>query len=93
MAQEIAGGRHHFRFVQLPFNLAMTEALTLGNQSIRGETGRWMEAASELDITLIASVRCCKAGGEESAGLCRGSAWAGERHGTGAAIREIIAGN
>jgi len=21
IAQEIAGGRHHFRFVQLPFNL------------------------------------------------------------------------
>src|SRR5207302_1720934 len=36
MAQEIAGGRHHFRFVQLPFNLGMTEALTLGNQSVRG---------------------------------------------------------
>jgi len=29
IAQEIAGGRHHFRFVQLPFNLGMTEALTL----------------------------------------------------------------
>src|SRR6266403_5994336 len=36
IAQEIAGGRHHFRFVQLPFNLAMTEALTLGNQTLRG---------------------------------------------------------
>src|SRR5260370_26156305 len=55
MAQEIAGGRHHFRFVQLPFNLAMTEALTLGNQSIRGTDRTVMEAASKLDITLIAS--------------------------------------
>jgi len=55
MAQEIAGGRHHFRFVQLPFNLAMTEALTLGNQSIRGRDRTVMEAASDLDITLIAS--------------------------------------
>ena len=55
MAQEIAGGRHHFRFVQLPFNLAMTEALTLGNQTIRGRDRTVMEAASELDITLIAS--------------------------------------
>src|SRR5260370_17305879 len=55
IAQEIAGGRHHFRFVQLPFNLAMTEALTLGNQSIRGRDRTVMEAASELDITLIAS--------------------------------------
>jgi aryl-alcohol dehydrogenase-like predicted oxidoreductase len=55
IAQEIAGGRHHFRFVQLPFNLAMTEALTLGNQSLRGRHRTVMEAASELDITLIAS--------------------------------------
>ena len=55
IAQEIAGGRHHFRFVQLPFNLAMTEALTLGNQSLRGHHKTIMEAASELDVTLIAS--------------------------------------
>jgi len=54
-AQEIAGGRHHFRFVQLPFNLGMTEALTLGNQSVRGRDRTVMEAASELDVTLIAS--------------------------------------
>ena len=54
-AQEIAGGRHHFRFVQLPFNLGMTEALTLGNQSQRGHHRTVMEAASDLDITLIAS--------------------------------------
>src|SRR5437660_2386737 len=55
IAQEIAGGRHHFRFVQLPFNLGMTEALTLGNQTLRGHHRPVMEAASELDITLIAS--------------------------------------
>src|SRR5258708_3319363 len=55
IAQEIAGGRHHFRFVQLPFNLAMTEALTLGNQSLRGGDRTVMEAAGELDITVIAS--------------------------------------
>jgi aryl-alcohol dehydrogenase-like predicted oxidoreductase len=55
IAQEIAGGRHHFRFVQLPFNLGMPEALTLGNQSLRGHRQTVMEAAGELDITLIAS--------------------------------------
>src|SRR6266481_7411059 len=31
--------------------------------------------------------------GEESAEFCRGSSWASERHGTGAAIRQVIAGN
>jgi aryl-alcohol dehydrogenase-like predicted oxidoreductase len=55
IAQEIAGGMHHFRFVQLPFNLAMTEALTLGNQPVRGRERTMMEAANDLDITLIAS--------------------------------------
>jgi len=33
----------------------MTEALTLGNQSVDGKTMTIMEAAEELDITLIAS--------------------------------------
>lgn len=55
VAQEIAGGLHHFRFVQLPFNMGMTEALTLGNQTIHGRTRTVMEAAGDLDITLIAS--------------------------------------
>jgi aryl-alcohol dehydrogenase-like predicted oxidoreductase len=55
LARDIAGEKHRFRFVQLPFNLAMTEALTLGNQNLGGQTKTVMEAASELGITLIAS--------------------------------------
>ena len=55
LAHDIAGDQHRFRFVQLRFNLAMTEALTLGNQSIGGHDKTVMEAASELDITLVAS--------------------------------------
>jgi len=55
VAAEIAGDQHHFRFVQLPFNLGMTEALTLGNQSVDGKTMTVMEAAEELNVTLIAS--------------------------------------
>jgi aryl-alcohol dehydrogenase-like predicted oxidoreductase len=55
IAQEIAGGRHHFRFVQLPFNLGMTEALTLGNQVLNKSKRTVMEAASDLGISLIAS--------------------------------------
>ena len=35
--------------------MGMTEALTLGNQSIGGKDRTVMEAASELGITLIAS--------------------------------------
>jgi len=55
IARESAGEKHRFRFVQLPFNLGMTEALTLGNQSLAGKQLTVMEAASELGITLIAS--------------------------------------
>lgn len=55
MAKEIAGDAHRFRFVQLPFNLAMTEALTLGNQTLGSNEKTVMEAAEELGIHLIAS--------------------------------------
>lgn len=55
IANEIAGEQHHFRFVQLPFNLGMTEALTTGNQVIHSETKTIMEVADELGIQLIAS--------------------------------------
>jgi len=55
LARDIAGEKHRFRFVQMPFNLAMTEVLTLGNQNLGGQTRTVMEAASEVGITLIAS--------------------------------------
>jgi aryl-alcohol dehydrogenase-like predicted oxidoreductase len=55
IAKEIAGDAHRFRFVQLPFNLAMTEALTLGNQTMGAKEKTVMEAADELGIALIAS--------------------------------------
>jgi aryl-alcohol dehydrogenase-like predicted oxidoreductase len=55
IAHDIAGEEHRFRFAQLPFNLGMTEALTLGNQQINGHEKTVMEAAGELGITLIAS--------------------------------------
>jgi len=67
IAKEIAGESHHLRFVQLPFNLGMTEALTLGNQSLDGQTVTIMEAASELNVTLIASASLLQ--GQVASGL------------------------
>ena len=55
IAKEVGGENHRFRFVQLPFNLAMTEALTLGNQQIGTKEKTVMEAADEFGITLVAS--------------------------------------
>jgi aryl-alcohol dehydrogenase-like predicted oxidoreductase len=55
IAREVAGQRHHFRFVQLPFNLAMPEALTVANHAYAGEPVSLLEAARALGITVVAS--------------------------------------
>lgn len=55
IAREAAGQDHHFRFVQLPFNLAMPEALTRPNQIVNGKTMAMVQAARALGITLISS--------------------------------------
>ncbi|HUK31234.1 MAG TPA: aldo/keto reductase [Candidatus Acidoferrum sp.] len=55
MAREIAGEAHHFRYVQLPVNLAMTEALTLPNQELEDKPVTMVEAAGALGIHLIGS--------------------------------------
>lgn len=54
-AREVAGDTHRFRFVQLPFNLAMTEALGRANQLFNGKYVPLVEAAREFGITVIAS--------------------------------------
>src|SRR5438093_1560124 len=45
LASEVAGDAHHFRVVQLPYNLAMTEAFTHANQPMGEETVSLLEAA------------------------------------------------
>jgi aryl-alcohol dehydrogenase-like predicted oxidoreductase len=51
IARTIAGARHHFRFVQLPFNMAMREAISGSVE--RGAT--FLDSAEELELTVIAS--------------------------------------
>jgi aryl-alcohol dehydrogenase-like predicted oxidoreductase len=55
IAREVGGDQHHFRFVQLPFNLAMPEAITNANQVVGGKTLAMVQAARPLGLTLIAS--------------------------------------
>src|SRR6267378_3333237 len=55
LAREVTTGSHHLRFLQLPFNLGMTEALTRPNQSLDGSRVPMVEAANKLGITLVAS--------------------------------------
>jgi aryl-alcohol dehydrogenase-like predicted oxidoreductase len=55
LAREIAGDEHHFRFIQLPVNLAMPEALFFQNQKLEDEYVSVVEAAGGFGITAIAS--------------------------------------
>ena len=55
LAREAGGDEHGFRFVQLPFNLAMPEALVSENQQVRGAQASLLEAAQALGVTVVAS--------------------------------------
>ncbi|HSP64396.1 MAG TPA: aldo/keto reductase [Pyrinomonadaceae bacterium] len=55
IAKEVAGDQHHFRFIQLPLNLAMPEALFFQNQKLGDEYVSALEAAEALGVTAIAS--------------------------------------
>jgi aryl-alcohol dehydrogenase-like predicted oxidoreductase len=55
LAREVGGESHAFRFIQLPFNLAMPEALTVHNQLLDGEAVSVLEAAARLDVTVVSS--------------------------------------
>jgi aryl-alcohol dehydrogenase-like predicted oxidoreductase len=55
VARAVGGDSHHFRFIQLPFNLGMPEAFGLRNQAVAGELMSVLEAAAALEITVVAS--------------------------------------
>jgi len=55
LAQEVGGDEHGFRFIQLPFNLAMPEALTLPNQIVDRARLSVLEAAAATGVTVVAS--------------------------------------
>jgi len=66
VAREVGGDTHHFRAIQLPHNLEMPEALTLGNQVVEGEHLSLLMAAARLGITVMCSASMLQAK------LCRG---------------------
>jgi aryl-alcohol dehydrogenase-like predicted oxidoreductase len=61
IAEEAGGPTHHFRFVQLPLNLAMPEAITRPNQRVAGKTMAMVQAVRPLNITLITSAALLQA--------------------------------
>lgn len=55
LAQEVGGESHGFRFIQLPFNLAMPEALVLRNQIVDEVEMSTLEAAAALGVAVVSS--------------------------------------
>jgi len=54
-ARDVGGADHHFRFLQLPLNLAMPEGLFFQNQKLGEEFVSVLQAAEALGVTAIAS--------------------------------------
>lgn len=55
LARQIAGDGHHFRVIQLPYNLAMPEAFTRGNQRLGDAVVSTLDAAGKLGMYVMAS--------------------------------------
>ena len=56
IAREVGGEDHHFRIVQLPINLTMSEAVRVSTQrDARGRLVNVLDAAQELGIDIVTS--------------------------------------
>lgn len=55
LATSVAGKDHHFRVLQLPYNLGMTEAFTTQNQGSGKKARSLLEAARRLDLFTMTS--------------------------------------
>jgi aryl-alcohol dehydrogenase-like predicted oxidoreductase len=55
LAREVAGEGHHFGMIQLPYNLAMTEAIAVANQRLGKVSVPVMQAAEQLGVYVMTS--------------------------------------
>ena len=55
LARTAGGVKHRFRFIQLPLNLAMPEAVTLRNQMVNDEKMPALEAATRYGLSVVCS--------------------------------------
>ena len=60
-ARKAGGQDHHFRTVQLPVNLAMTEAVRAPTQSDNGKNLALLDLARELGVSVVASAALMQA--------------------------------
>ncbi len=54
-ARDVGGDGHHFKVIQLPYNLAMPEAFTRATQRVHNENVSLLEAAERLGLYVMAS--------------------------------------
>ncbi len=55
LAEEAGGKDHHFKVIQLPYNIGMPEALVEKTQSFKGSTVPLLVAAKALDVYVMIS--------------------------------------
>ena len=55
LAEKAGGKNHHFKVIQLPLNLGMSEALSSTNQKLGGKDATLLEAAQALEVTVMSS--------------------------------------
>ena len=55
IAQAAGGEQHHFRFLQLPFNLGMTEAFARTNQMLDGQQMSTIKLAARAGLAVLGS--------------------------------------
>ncbi|MBO0719194.1 MAG: aldo/keto reductase [Blastocatellia bacterium] len=55
IAEEVAGEGHHFKALQLPFNLLMPEAFADVNQPLGNQNCTLLEAAAVFELTVMSS--------------------------------------
>ena len=61
VAHRVGGRKHHFRIVQLPVNLAMTEAVRAPTQNDNGKNRSLLDLAESLGISVVASAALMQA--------------------------------
>jgi aryl-alcohol dehydrogenase-like predicted oxidoreductase len=55
IAEKVGGKSHHFRYIQVPVNLAMTEAIRIPTQQADGKNAALLDTARDLGISVVAS--------------------------------------
>ena len=55
IAKQVGGTDHGFKFIQLPFNLAMPQAYLMNNQAFEGNVFSAIESAKNLGVSVMVS--------------------------------------